>query len=119
MKNHVIRRFFAAAAGLAALGASGCLNVQVGEKSYGNVHPSARPADEIKKVDKDAAYQIARSVARENKLNPDRYKLQDKKAEDSWWILFDQEGRAGYVGYPEHFAVRVWPDGRAMLYRDR
>lgn len=94
------------------LAAGGCINIKLGEE----------PADEdkqlqAKKVDKDAAYRIARSAARDGGVNPDRYKLQDRKFEDSWWILFDQKGKLGYKSFPEHFAVRVWPDGRSKLYK--
>jgi len=101
------------AAAVLALAACGCINIELGGK------PTDGGKREVKhrKVDKDEAYRIARSTARDCGVNPDRYKLQDRKFEDSWWVLFDRKGGTGYKSFPEHFAVRVWPDGRTKLYK--
>ena len=102
-------------AGAVALLVAGCVDI----RSPKTVKFGPGSRDSAGKVNKYQAYKIAERLAREEELNPENYEIQDKKTEDSYWILFDHKRDNYKLGFPHHFAVHVSPDGKAVLFKDK
>jgi hypothetical protein len=69
-----------------------------------------------KKVSKDEAYAIAKTVSRREGVRPEQYEIHDKKIEDVFWVIFEQKNPRG-DDWRDHFTIRVAPDGAVEFYR--
>ena len=70
-----------------------------------------------RKIEKSDAYDIAKSIARHAGANPRDYDIHDKKIDDVFWVLFERYHQRENHGWKNHFAVRVSPSGKGILYK--
>ena len=100
----------------------GCVNVnatgdskgwQDVAKSYANTYGG--------NSDKDRAVNAAREAAIEAGLKRDQiseYQYSTAREDKLWWVTF-RHPRMGHESWPGWFLVRVDPDNRTLIYRDR
>jgi len=69
------------------------------------------------KVKKDEAYRFAKKLARKRGVRVRDYKIEDKKIDGNYWIIFEREDSRAKPGRRDNLAVRVSKRGRARLYR--
>ena len=68
-------------------------------------------------VKKDEAYRFAKKLARKRGVRVRNYKIEDKKIDGNYWIIFEREDSRAKPGRRDNLAVRVSKRGRARLYR--
>jgi hypothetical protein len=77
-----------------------------------------------KKLSKKEAYEIAKGLVESRGMEPDRFKIKDRKINNVYWVLFERKHKKsrGHGRRRNHFAVRVarGPRGRTpvTLYTD-
>jgi hypothetical protein len=78
--------------------------------------PDRRDEPPTKKVSKDEAYSIAKTVARREGVRPGEYEIHDKEIGDVFWVIFERKRPRGDE-WRDHFTIRVAPDGAVEFYR--
>ena len=103
-------------AGILITAVGGCLKVNANTdvKLDGDGKHSKKSR---KKFEKDDAYYVARSIARDAGVNPRDYEIHDKKIDGVYWVIFERRNQRKDRGWKNHFAIRVVSENRAKLYR--
>lgn len=104
---------------LASCWLTGCVSVKapeeirVGDYYDSRDHRDRPDTPEDPRVDKEEAYAIALAEADVSRRG---YDIHDKEIEDVYWVLFEMKRPRPDLGWRNHFAVRVAPDGSAQSY---
>ena len=109
-----IRLMLIAGVLMAAVGGCFSVNANTDVKLDGD---EKRAKFSNRRVKKSDAYDIAKSIARNAGANPKDYDIHDKEIDDVFWVLFERHKKQGKLGWKNHFAVRVSPSGKGILYK--
>jgi len=100
----------------ALAGLPGCIKVDV--DADGLVDRYAGPY--LAGVGEEDAVEIARDAAKQAGVDVNDYAVSTRQIQKDFWVSFDRRDAAAQPrSWPHHFSVRVGPDGKAELYKDR
>lgn len=117
------RAAVAAAVLMGATLLAGCFQANINVPDYSGAIEGRRGSEPKRAPSADderkRAINRAEDVAEDQNLDPDDYYVTAAKGDKSYWVNFDHRKAGDRPGWPYHFLVRVWSDGRAELFKDR